>query len=267
MSPDLSFTLALIVKMGVTAAFVVAASMIAERAGPLIGAMVATLPLSAGPAYTFLALDHDPAFIAAGTLASIAINAATAAYALTYAALAQRQPLIICLPLALAVWTVLAVAFDHAPMSLLSVAALNLVAFSICIPLSHRFQHVRMPLAMSRWYDVPLRASMVAVLIAVVVGISSKVGPTISGILAVLPIVLTSLMLILHPRIGGPASAAVLASTHWGLVGFSLALMTLHIAVVPLGALVALPLALAVSVAWNLMVWALRRHAHAGRVS
>ena len=59
MSPDLYFALSLIVKMVVTAAFLLAATITAERAGPLIGGLVATLPISAGPVYIFLALDHD----------------------------------------------------------------------------------------------------------------------------------------------------------------------------------------------------------------
>jgi hypothetical protein len=70
MSPDLFFALTLVVKMGVTAAFVVIASMVAERAGPLVGAMVSTLPISAGPAYVFLALEHDNAFVAQSALTS-----------------------------------------------------------------------------------------------------------------------------------------------------------------------------------------------------
>ena len=35
------------------------------------------LPVSAGPAYVFLALDHDPQFISQSALASLALNAAT----------------------------------------------------------------------------------------------------------------------------------------------------------------------------------------------
>jgi hypothetical protein len=85
----------------------------------------------------------------------------------------------------------------------------------------------------------------------------------VTGILAVFPIVLTSLMLILQPRIGGAATAAVIANTLWGLVGFGAALVTLHVAVVPLGAPIALTLALAVSIAWNVMIWRLRRSARA----
>ena len=77
MSPELTFILLLALRMAVTAAFVVTASVITERSGPVIGALVATLPISAGPSYVFLALDHDAGFIAEGALASLPINAAT----------------------------------------------------------------------------------------------------------------------------------------------------------------------------------------------
>lgn len=62
MSPELAFLLTLALRMAITAAFVVSASVITERLGPVIGALVATLPISAGPSYVFLALDHDAAF-------------------------------------------------------------------------------------------------------------------------------------------------------------------------------------------------------------
>src|SRR5262249_13993050 len=88
MSPELSFLLILLFRMAVAAAFVVSASVITERSGPVIGALVATLPISAGPSYVFLALDHDAAFVAEGALASLPINAATIFLALTYAVLA-----------------------------------------------------------------------------------------------------------------------------------------------------------------------------------
>ena len=93
MAPDPAFLLILVFRMAVAAAFVVSASMIAERTGPVIGALVATLPISAGPAYVFLALDHDAAFIAQGALASLPINAATLFLGLTYVLLAQRHSL------------------------------------------------------------------------------------------------------------------------------------------------------------------------------
>src|ERR671928_1291343 len=91
MSPDLTFLLTLGLRMAITAAFVVTASIVTERSGPVIGALIATLPISAGPSYVFLALDHDAAFIAEGALASLPINAATIFLALIYVVLAQRH--------------------------------------------------------------------------------------------------------------------------------------------------------------------------------
>ena len=91
MSPELAFLLTLGLRMAITAAFVVTASVITEKSGPVIGALVATLPISAGPSYVFLALDHDAAFIAEGALASLPINAATIFLGLTYVVLAQRH--------------------------------------------------------------------------------------------------------------------------------------------------------------------------------
>src|SRR3954449_1469595 len=108
MSPELAFLLTLALRMAITAAFVVSASIITERSGPVIGALVATLPISAGPSYVFLALDHDAAFIAEGALASLPINAATIFLGLTYVVLAQKHNAPVSCGSAVAVWLVLA---------------------------------------------------------------------------------------------------------------------------------------------------------------
>src|ERR1700759_2083396 len=108
MSADLHFILLLVLRMGLAAALVVTASMITERSGPVIGALIATLPISAGPSYVFLALDHDPAVIAEGALASLPINAVTIVFCLVYAILAQRHTAFFSWMCGIAVWFVLA---------------------------------------------------------------------------------------------------------------------------------------------------------------
>jgi hypothetical protein len=259
MSPDAWFWVALAIKMAVTAAFVVAATATAERAGAFIGALVATLPIAAGPAYLFVALDHDAAFIAASARASLAINAVTAVYALVYAATAQRRGLAVSLAAAFAVWTALAVLVQSIPWTLPWAILFNIVVIAPCVAIGRRFRDVPLPLMTRRWYDIPLRAVMASLLVATVVGLSARVGPTVTGILAVFPIVLTSLMLILRPRIGGKASAAVLANTISGLAGFSCCLIALNVSVVPLGSAAGLSLALTVSIGANLLIWTARR--------
>ena len=44
--------------------------------------------------------------------------------------------------------------------------AFNGVAFAFCLPLVQRFRAAKMPLFRRRWYDVPLRAGLVALLVA-----------------------------------------------------------------------------------------------------
>ena len=131
----------------------------------------------------------------------------------------------------------------------------NAVTFAICLPLLRRFRHVKMPLITRRWYDIPLRASLVATLVATVVTLSRWVGPSVSGMIALFPVVFTSMMLILHPRIGGKPTAAVIANGGWGLIGFGIAIAVLNVTAPRFGSAVALSLALATCVSWNLGLW------------
>jgi hypothetical protein len=255
MSPETAFLLVLALRMAITAAFVVTASVITERSGPVIGALVATLPISAGPSYVFLALDHDAAFIAEGALASLPINAATIVLGVTYVVLAQRRNAWVSAGAAVLVWLVLASFVRMFHWSLTSGLIVNAVAFAICVPLLARYRQVKMPPITRRWYDIPLRASLVATLVATVVTLSGWVGPKISGIIALFPVVFTSMMLILHPRIGGPPTAAVIANSAWGLLGLGLAIAILHVAALQFGSAIGLSLGLATCVSWNLALW------------
>jgi hypothetical protein len=255
MSPEFAFLLTLALRMAITAAFVVSASIITERSGPVIGALVATLPISAGPSYVFLALDHDAGFIAEGALASLPINAATIFLGLTYVVLAQRRSALVSCLGAVAVWITLAAIIRSLQWTLAGGLIANAVAFAICVPLLRRYRHVKMPLITRRWYDIPLRASLVATLVATVVTLSGWVGPKISGIIALFPVVFTSMMLILHPRIGGPPTAAVIANSAGGLMGLGIAIAALHVAALRFGSVVGLSLSLMICVCWNLGLW------------
>ena len=241
MSPELAFILTLALRMAITAAFVVTASVITERSGPVIGALVATLPISAGPSYVFLALDHDAAFIAEGALASLPINAATIFLGLTYVVLAQRQSaLVSCLgggrgvdrarlghPLG-------AVVAGRRPDRQCRRLCDLRAAAAALPPRQNAADHaplVRHPAARRRWSRRWWRRWS---------RLSGWVGPKVSGIIALFPIVFTSMMLILHPRIGGPPTAAVIANGAWGLIGLGIAIAVLHVAALRFGSAIAL---------------------------
>src|SRR5476651_481507 len=104
MSPELAFAISLALRMALTAAIVVTSAMITERSGPVIGALVSSLPISAGPSYFFLAMDHDADFVAQAALASIPINAATLFVTLVYIVLAQHRGMLLSYAAAGVVW-------------------------------------------------------------------------------------------------------------------------------------------------------------------
>jgi hypothetical protein len=136
---------------------------------------------------------------------------------------------------------------------------LNLVVFVVCYFAVRQYCLVRMPPTTRPWYDFVVRAGSVALLVGMIVTLSFRIGPTGSGVLAVFPVIYTSIMVVLHPRVGGPATAAVLANAIPGLAGFGVALLGLHLAAVPFGSAAALVIGLSVSVLWNAFVYALRR--------
>jgi hypothetical protein len=255
MSPDLIFILTLLLRMAVTAVFVLVAAMVTERAGPTIGALVATLPISTGPVYVFLSLDHDAAFIAQGALASLPINAATIAFGAIYVRLAQDRSSTVSYVGGLAGWFAVAFFVQAFRWNLLEGILLNIATYAVALPLTRHFRSAPMPPFVRRWYDMPFRAALVAVLVGTVVMLSRWVGPTVTGILAVFPVVFSSLILILHPRIGGRATAAVVANGLRGLVGFGAGIVVLHLGALYAGSAVGLLLGLAMCVAWNFGLW------------
>lgn len=258
MSPEIFYWLTIAIKMAIGASVVIAATVAAERAGPLIGALIATLPVSAGPSYFFLAFEQDAAFFSQSALGSLLLNASTAIYATTYVLLSQRNPFIICVPAAMIAWLGSFFLFSHFVRSGTTALVLNAVIFAICFYLVRRYRNVRMPKIQLRWYDFTFRAGLVGTLVGIILGLHSVMGPLATGALAAFPIVFTSMMLILHQRYGGPAYAAVMANGITGLIGFGIAAYVLHASVTSLGAPTALTLALCITVAWNLGVFTLR---------
>jgi len=248
------------VKMAASAAIVVSASIAVERSGPLIGALIATLPISAGPAYVFLSLDHGPAFIAESAQASLLACAATAPFVALYAHLAQRRGLLLCLACGLAGWLGFTAVANSFTWTLPAAIGLNIIAYGASLWLTRGYLHAAARRGfVRRWWDLPLRAATVMSVAATVVLAGRVLGPTTAGILALLPVVLTSLAIVLQPRIGGPATAAVMAHGLPGMVGFTLGVLSLHLLAVPLGTAAALSVALAICVGWNIGLFALRR--------
>src|SRR5499427_8788033 len=161
--------------------FVSVATIIAERLGAAVGALVATLPVSAGPVYVFLALDHDSTFISASAVASLALNTATAIFITVYVLIAQRRSLWKSVSPAFTAWLAVTLALGPVQWSAASAFILNAVVFAICVFIVEPFSRVGMPPTTRTWHDFVLRAGIVTLLVGAVLTLSFRIGPTGSG--------------------------------------------------------------------------------------
>jgi uncharacterized membrane protein (GlpM family) len=261
MSPELIFWGGLALKMTLTATVVVVTSVAVERSGPFVGALIGALPTAAGAAYLILAVEQPPDFIAASAIGSVAITAAVAVFAAAYAVMAQRHGLLVSLGVASLFWLAAAAALRMVHWTPLGAVAVNAVVFAVTIPLSWRFRSGGPPLKFVRTrFDIPLRALTAAIVVAVVTTASSSIGSFTSGMFALFPIILGSSIVIMHPRIGGRATAGMLAHAQLPIIGLGLGFLVVHYLVAPIGTWPALGVGLVVNLAWSglLLAWRLR---------
>ena len=256
--------LALAAKVVVAVVIVISAARAAERAGPFLGAMVATLPVSTGPIYVFLAIDHGAAFIAQAAVMSVASTAATVAFIAAHALAARRLSTPGSLAIATLVWFGVALLLQLREWSFAEACLLLAASFLLAIRGLQRFAIAAAPGAGPRArFDLPLRALLVATLVIATSLASRAFGPGPTGLLAAYPVVFTSLILILQPRGGGAFASSVLVIGLKGLLGFGTALAVVHVAALHLGSAPALVLGLIVAVGWNVALALLRRRASA----
>lgn len=254
--------LPLLTRAATTALLVVSASAIAEAAGPFWGALIASLPVSVGPAYVFLAMQHGADFIAASALSSFAANAATGLFLIVYGVLAVRLAPWPSLGYAILAWLAAAAATQQVNWTPLTALLLNVAIYGggfVVLNTSRSVSPQPLGHPQRRWFDHPVRALVVALFVTLVVAISSALGPNATGIAAVFPISLTSLIAIVRPRIGGPASSLLAANALRSMLGHGMMLLALHLSVRPWGLLTAFVIALLTTVFWSSALLALRR--------
>lgn len=256
---DLPLWLAIAVKAVFAASVVVSATVLAERSGPLVAGLIIAMPVSVGPTYVMLALAAAPDFVARSALGSMAANGAVAVFGTVYVLLARRMPMPASLALALASWfaiTVLERRWDLPPWPLVTFCTASLAAGAMLT--RHLMAGRKLLAGAKRWYDLPLRAAFVGVFAGTIVTISDSIGPDWTGLLAAFPLVLTSSIVLLQPRVGAAATAAVIATAIQGMVMYPLAFLLIYLFSVSWGVWWALCAALATIVGWAGVVYAWR---------
>jgi hypothetical protein len=194
-------------------------------------------------------------------IGSMVSDAVCAVYALTYAALAQRNGLAVSLGGAIAVWFAAALGSRLIGWSANTALLLNAVVFPLTIYAATHFLgggQIK-PRVQLTARDFAWRAGVVTLCVLIVTGLSSSIGSYFSGVFAFFPVAMSSFYIILHTRLGGPAAASVAAHVQAPLIGMLFGLFAVHHLAESIGVWWAYGVGLAICLAWNGALWLWRR--------
>ena len=232
---------------------VVVATVIAERANFFIAAMVAALPISAGPGYLFIALEHGSVAVAKSAVVGAGVNAAMAIFLYIAVITIPRAGIAVGLVAALAAWSTAAFVVLQISLGLFGAFVLNCVAYVLFPRLIWSRITFGAPKAPRlRALDVAIRALAVAGVAFTVLQVSNTAGPEVAGLVALTPVVWISVSVVVFVRLGGDACAAVLANGMLAMFGYCLAFVALHLLAMSHGSVAGLSVALLICVGWNI---------------
>ena len=251
----------LLLKLVLTPALIGVASLGARRWGPMVGGWLVSLPLTSGPVALFLAIDQGPAFGSAAAAASLAGCVAIAGFCVGYARMAPRG-IAPAVAGAAAGWGAGALLAD-ASLGLppIAIAALVAATWAIAMVLTPVDSGDQLSTPAPRW-ELPLRMATGAVVVVLITGLAELLGPHVSGLLAMLPVIGTVLAVFAQLRAGAGSATRVVRGILGGLLGTAAFLGVVSAALGPLGIAGAFAAAaLAIAVTQTLTIWALRARA------
>lgn len=213
-------------KLILTPALIAGATLIGRRFGPSISGWLVGLPFTSGPVSLFLAFEQGTSFAAAAAAGSIGGVAASALFAIVYAAMARRfgwpaSLAVASLAFAAAVTVLRALPLGSGlPFPLLALYAGG-VAAAIAgirlIPPPRALEDAPRP---PRW-DLPVRMIVATALVIAITSAAPLLGPQLSGLLTTYPVYAGVLGVFAHAQRGGAAAAQVMRGLCYGIIAFA----------------------------------------------
>jgi hypothetical protein len=244
--------LSLVLSFVITVVWVTVATVVAERWGTKVGAVVTTLPSSAVVAFWFIAVEQGADFAARSAVVIPAEMGINVVFLGIFVALSGRG-LPVALAGALGGWTVLSTLLYASDMDDLLLSWLLFIAMiagvTVWLRASHRFSQQPGRHISYTPGELAFRGVFAGLMISVSVVGAAVAGPVMAGILSVFPAIFTSTMVILYLRQGREFTGAVgtimvVSSTNvvvyttvvhfmypgWGLVAGTMAALTVSYA-------------------------------------
>ncbi|HYL14006.1 MAG TPA: hypothetical protein VEV41_13275 [Terriglobales bacterium] len=193
-------------KLILTPSLIATATLAARRWGPVVGGLIAGMPLTSGPVSVFLAMERGATFAAASAQAALLGLIAVVSFCVAYAKTAHRArwpascvagfvvyfaAVLILRKVSVGIYT-----------SMLLVCGIIVAAMSSTCTTHKNTDDRAEP---SSW-DLPFRMIAATGIVLLITGIAERIGPTWSGLLSPFP-VFASVMAVFSHRTAGPSAA------------------------------------------------------------
>jgi hypothetical protein len=246
----------LLLRIGLIAAAVCAASAAARRGGHGLAGLITGLPVIVGPIVALLLLEHEPAHVRGIALVTLQCLPATLLHAITFAWLSRRWPWPACLAGAtaafLAVGAALA-AWDLPPWAALPLALASPTLAGRLLPAAAAAGG---PVDIPR-VEVLFRALAAALLGGAILLSAQTLPPSVSGLLMAVPIAGSVLPCFTLRNFGSAATVGLLRGFARGLNAFGLFFVVLYLTLTTWPAWLAFSAGVAAAMAWG--TWVSRR--------
>jgi hypothetical protein len=218
--------LILALKLVLTPALIAVATLVGRRFGPSISGWLVGLPFTSGPVSFFLALEQGTNFAAAAAAGSIAGVAASAVFAVAYAAMARRSRWPASLAVASLAFAAAAVVLNALPLTaalpfpLLALFAGSVAAAILGVRLIAPPRALEQAPVPPRW-DLPVRMVVATALVIAITSAAPLIGPQLSGLLTTYPVYAGVLAVFAHAQRGGAAATRVARGLCYGIIAFA----------------------------------------------
>lgn len=231
----------------------------ARRWGPRVGGWLTALPLVAGPALLFLAVEQGRAFAGAAALSTLVSLIAVAAFGVAYGWVAVRHAWPASLAAgwgAFVVVTMLLQALRWTPLAAIVAVFTAFAVAGRALPAARG----RSAALESRGWDVPLRMLGALAVVLTVTHIADRLGPRWSGAFTPFPVALAVVLVFAHAQQGAPLALRLLHGFFPAMWGFGLFVFVVAVTIVPLGVPLAFLLALLAQAGVHaLVLWRMMR--------
>jgi hypothetical protein len=196
-------------KLILTPLLIAIATLIARRWGSVVGGIIVGLPLTSGPVSVFLALEQGREFAAVAAHSVLLGILAVLAFCLVYAFCAKKFSWLVTATIALFCYLSLVAVLSRVTMSTAASTLLVIAAIALALRCMGPGAAGAPQIAVPRW-DLPFRMAAATIIILTITGVSTFLGPVLSGLLSAFPVFVCVMSVFSH-ALYGPAAACQFA--------------------------------------------------------